>query len=386
MDLQTNIQTYPNLYHIDQDGNLRVWYMERDGHRYRSISGRDNGAKVTSEWREAESKNVGRSNETSPQEQADLEIQSIYRDRLSRKYAIRADEAKMSNFLAPMLAATYDPKKHLKKMSVFISQPKLDGNRFLASEDGGHSRSGKPFMTVDHILEKLREVFETYNITLDGELYNHDLKDEFEKLTSLINTKKIERLTEEDRQEIRDKVQYHVYDVILHDRPSATTEERLDFLDNLFAEFSEDFGEVIQLVPSSYVGAIDGDIKNFHNLQVDLGFEGLMLRDPKAPYEHKRTKALIKVKNFIDREFKILEIREGQGNWAGAAKSVTVEISPGVTSDASMTGSFEKNKKIFEEKEEYTGGDATVKFQGFTEDGKLRFGVVKILYKGKRES
>lgn len=382
--LQVNY-VYPNLYHIDQDNNLRVWYAERQGHLYRTISGRDNGVKVTSEWRAAEAKNVGRSNATTPEEQADLEIQSIYRDRLSRKYSERADDAQKSNFLAPMLAATYEPAKHLKKMEQFYYQPKLDGNRFLASEDGGHSRSGKPFQTVDHIVEKLAVVFENYNVTLDGELYNHDLREDFEKLTSLINTKKVERLTAEDRQEIRDKVQYHVYDIILHDRPSAVLEDRYGVLCHIFSELGADFGDVIQLVPLGTVAAVPEKIQEAHDEEFQKGYEGIMLRTPGSVYEHKRTKSLIKVKMFEEAEFPLLEIRPGVGNWAHAAKSVTVQLPNGKTSDASVTGSMAKNKIILENAADYIGGDTTVKFQGYTVDGKLRFGTVKMFHKGKRD-
>jgi len=389
MQLQIN-QVYPNLYHIDQNDNLRVWYAERNGGKYRTVSGLVDGAKVTSDWRDAEAKNIGRSNETTPEAQADLEIQSVYRDRLSRKYSETADGAKKSNFLAPMLAATYDSVKHLKKKQptdYFAYQPKLDGNRFLASEDGGHSRSGKPFMTVDHIMEKLTGVFDMYNITLDGELYNHELKSDFEKLSSLINTKKIEKLTEEDRQEIRDKVQYHVYDVILHDRPSATFRERVAFLQQLFGEFGGYFGDVIQLVYTSAVGATAELIKKVHDEEFEKGYEGVMIRDPSSIYEHKRTTSLIKVKDFMDAEFPLLEIRDGLGNWKGAAKSVTVQLPDGKTSDASVTGSMLRNRVIYENRADYEGKcEVTVVFQGYTEDGKLRFGRVKVFHDGKRDN
>lgn len=381
-----NNQKYPDLYHIDQNDNLRIWYAERNGYHYRTISGLENGAKVVSEWRAAEAKNIGRANETTPEEQANLEIESIYRDRLSRKYSETREGAQKSNFLAPMLAETWKPKKHLKNTEQFIYQLKFDGVRFLATEDGGHSRSGKPFMTVEHILEKLAPVFEAFNVTLDGELYNHDFKDEFENLISLITTKKIERLSDQDRQKIRDNVQFHIYDVILHDHPSAPLTERLDFLQEMFHKFGSGFGQVIQFTPSLFLlSPTEESVMEAHDLAVEKGYEGIMLRNPNSPYEHKRSRSLVKVKVFTEEEFKVLAIHEGQGNWKGIAKSVTVEIKPGLTSDASMTGTMDANRKVLEEADQFIGGDATVKFQGFTEDGRFRFGVVKKLHKGKRD-
>jgi hypothetical protein len=58
-----------------------------------------------------------------------------------------------------------------------------------------------------------------------------------------------------------------------------------------------------------------------------LGYEGSMWRDNK-PYEQKRSKTLKKRKDFIDEEFPISKIIEGNGNWSGCAKAVEF-IMPG---------------------------------------------------------
>ena len=56
---------------------------------------------------------------------------------------------------------------------------------------------------------------------------------------------------------------------------------------------------------------------------LDKGGEGLMIKDPKSKYEHKRSYKLLKVKVFIDAEAKVLGWEYGTGrceNMMGALK------------------------------------------------------------------
>ena len=76
-------------------------------------------------------------------------------------------------------------KKEFDKDS-FI-QPKLDGVRCYITYHGAFSRNHKRFMNVQHITDELRPLFNKYpHVVLDGELYNHDYKDNFNKIISLV--------------------------------------------------------------------------------------------------------------------------------------------------------------------------------------------------------
>ena len=78
-----------------------------------------------------------------------------------------------------MLAHKYNPNK--ANYPAYI-QPKLDGVRCLFTAEGAFSRAGNQFMNVEHIEHDLKPVFNKYpNLILDGELYNHGLKNDFEK-------------------------------------------------------------------------------------------------------------------------------------------------------------------------------------------------------------
>jgi ATP-dependent DNA ligase len=84
----------------------------------------------------------------------------------------------------PMLAYKVGKKEVDWSEKVFM-QPKLDGVRCVISKDGAYSRTGKEWLNIHHITTNLEPFFEKYpEVVLDGELYNHELKDDFEKIIS----------------------------------------------------------------------------------------------------------------------------------------------------------------------------------------------------------
>jgi DNA ligase 1 len=123
---------------------------------------------------------------------------------------------------------------------IFI-QPKLDGVRCVIQRESdfpgqeylasfsvkAYSRTGKEWKNIDHILAELRPFFFKYpKVILDGELYNHDLKNDFEKIISLVRKTKP---TEEDRLESSQMVQFHCYDIV---DETKTYSERRKFIED----------------------------------------------------------------------------------------------------------------------------------------------------------
>jgi len=113
--------------------------------------------------------------------------------------------------IKPMLAHKVNNKKIDFTEPVFI-QPKLDGVRCVFTKDGAYSRTGKQFHNLRHIELRLAKFFDKNPFTvLDGELYNHALRDDFEQIISLVRKQKP---TDEDRRNAQNLIQYHVYDTI----------------------------------------------------------------------------------------------------------------------------------------------------------------------------
>ena len=94
----------------------------------------------------------------------------------------------------PMLAYPVSSKPINYDDKVFI-QPKLDGVRCVIQYNAGvvtaYSRTGKEWKNIDHILFNLKPWFALNpNVILDGELYNHDYKDNFEQIISMVRKTK----------------------------------------------------------------------------------------------------------------------------------------------------------------------------------------------------
>ena len=120
----------------------------------------------------------------------------------------------------PMLAYPVSSKPIDYSKPVFI-QPKLDGVRCLIQYDKtngvkAYSRTGKEWKNIEHILENLmpffcKRDFANANVVLDGELYNHDFRNDFESIISMVRKTKP---THEDRQKSLMNVEFHCYDIV----------------------------------------------------------------------------------------------------------------------------------------------------------------------------
>ena len=215
----------------------------------------------------------------------------------------------------PMLAYKAGKKPIDFSEQVFI-QRKLDGVRCLFTKDGAFSRTGKPFKNVQHLENQLAYFFEKNpNIVLDGELYNHALKDDFEKIISLVRKQKP---TDEDRGEASALVQFWCYDLLSQD--SYNTIEQLDYaarmsmLTNIFDVY--DLGPTnAVLVKTREVESME-EARIVHEQNLAEGFEGSIIRLNK-PYQQKRSYHLQKFKDFHDTEATIIDYVEGKGKRTG---------------------------------------------------------------------
>lgn len=339
------------IYKKDTKGNTRVWSQEINGNRYRTIAGILGGTLVTSEWTVCEGKQ-GRSDA----EQADFEVAANYKNKLTREYHANIEDIDDgAHFFKPMLAQTYDPAKFQQG----YGQPKLDGARCIATKNGLFSRQGKSFVSVPHIEKALKSLFRAHpDLVLDGELYSHELREDFGQIMSLVRQQKP---TPEDLARSEAIVEYHIYDIPSDDDFS----ERLDLMEFLIVPQTAP----IKLVPTE-------DIRNaehyddFHAECLAEGYEGSIFRLD-APYEQKRSKSLLKRKEFQDAEFPVLAIEEGLGNWSGVAKKITCRLPDGRTFGAGIKGTRERAASLLNEK----WGSATIRFFEYTPDGIPRFPV-----------
>ena len=289
----------------------------------------------------------------------------------------------------PMLAQNVGDYSRIKddNWPLYI-QPKLDGVRCLIqwefSQDTdvwdksdfpgkvvAYSRTGKEWKNIDHILTELIPFFAKYpNAILDGELYTHDLKDDFEKIISLVRKTKP---TDEDKYESSQKVQFHCYDTIM---------EHLDFAGRdsfITRNIGEKFNS-IRILDCKLVFNIE-QIEADHERFLEQGYEGSILRQNK-PYECKRSWTLMKVKDFSDAEATIIGYETGKGKRTGTLGKFVMQDDEGneFGCPPGKGYNYKDMADMLENIHDYIGERATFTYFERTKAGSYRHP----LYKGLR--
>jgi DNA ligase-1 len=218
-----------------------------------------------------------------------------------------------------MLAHKYNEDK--ADYPAFI-QPKLDGVRCLFTAKGAFSRANNRFMNVEHIEQVLKPFFaKNPTAVLDGELYNHGLKDDFEKIISLVKKKKP---TDNDKAEAAELVQYHMYDVA-----SMTIGTYTDRYLFLLAEKSFKNKSCLQIIDNNLVLDFD-DAVVMHKKNLKIGYEGSIYRTPYGKYKGTRSWDLMKFKDFHDTEATIVGYEIGKGKREGTLGKFIMQDDEGV--------------------------------------------------------
>jgi len=337
---------------------IQQWTIEYSGNKYRTITGKHGGKLTTNVWTTCIGKNIGKSNETTPIQQAYLEATAKYQLKLDAGYTtdIKHTSKAMAKFIKPMLAKIYDD--YDVSFGAYC-QPKLDGIRCIITKEGMFSRLGKKFVSCPHILEAGQKILNTlpnYVKALDGELYNHQLRDDFNKICSLI---KRQNNTEEDFKRTKDIIQFHWYDIIID---SMLYTGRKNIINRTITD------SCIVKVPTKYV--LDTTDLNYqYNLCLQQGYEGQIIRTD-DDYQYKRTSYLLKRKPENDTEYKILAIDEGKGKRSGKAGHLWIEVPASSLgkSKANIKGSMEFLLQIWNDRQKLVGKLATVRYNGLTPD------------------
>ena len=279
----------------------------------------------------------------------------------------------------PMLAypVSDKPIDYSDKISI---QPKLDGVRcviqyepetirseFYAGKVKAYSRTGKEWKNIDHILNELKPFFEKYpDVILDGELYNHDLRDNFEKIISLVRKTKP---TDQDRLDARELTQFHCYDII---DETLTFEER-----NYF---------IIKQVPTSYcvkhlkTHACSSEVfaKQLHKVNLNDGYEGSIVRTNDT-YQCKRSHNLRKFKDFSDAEATIIGYEEGKGKRTGTIGKFVAIDAEGVEFGMPVMDKFKFLQDNFEDMKTSVGKIATFTYFERTKANSYRHPLFKCI-------
>lgn len=405
--MSTKLET---LFGIDKSGRTKSWEasvdLNNDGTATATITyGLISGKKQITTRLYTIGKNIGKSNETSPYEQAVSETQSKWKDKkekegystnklcentdpsqLSEPTVQNSSTAQPSSKILPMLAHVFEPSKSKNKIQFpCYVQPKLDGVRCICylnetnTQVLAQSRTGSYFESVGHIATELLGPFQNIPelgrlVALDGELYTDSMP--FEQLVGLVKKKK---LSTEDTLKLRE-ISYHVYDVIDQEKPNATFQERFQTLKR-----------ITELINSPFVKLVDTQMahntevfRTFFSKSVEEGFEGVMLRNINGKYQcNYRSHDLQKYKEFFEDEYEICGFREAEGRDRGTVIwFCRVPDESGSVFSVRPRGTLEMRRKWFLKGDDYIGKKLTVVYQELSEQGVPRFPVGKCLREG----
>jgi len=414
----SNMQTkiYPTLYALASNGKIKEWNItvsEKGPQEViiQVLTGYTDGKKAEHLTTITKGKNIGRSNETTPWTQALSEAQSDWNKKKNRQGfqetlpSLKKEEEEV-DMLLPMLAKKYDAKKTKEQIQsgkkykgIYFPaavQPKYDGIRSLARVNLGDrtvkffSRTQNEQSHMSHMEELLMKKIDSWKslpkveqIWLDGEFYHPDIP--FSTVNGLLGRKDIG--SKED-QELRNKIQYWMFDLYIPSQPEMSFRERSKLLDSFpwtkarsgqseSPETKIPKDDLLQKAPLEEVQnpeIVDDIFKRF----VEQKYEGLMLRNWDSSYAvGQRSTDLQKYKPFDDAEFRIIDFTEGTGDEAGLilwVLEVPKETNPksaGKVFTVRPTGTHEERAKLFQEAKKdfakkFKGKMMTVRFDGWT--------------------
>lgn len=345
------------LYGVDKTGGVKQWSVWTENSTVFVSHGKLDG-KLQTKTTVCKSKNCGRSNETTPEQQALLEAQSKWNKQVDKYYRETIEEAEELITEGVMLAQDYSKKPHFLEQEFYVS-PKLDGLRvkttFVLGEPVWHSRGGKTYPVPSQLVPELKALNEVGYSVLDGEAYIHQVK--LQKIQSCV--KKTNELTPQ--------VTYQIFDIPVLNKTWNTRLAMLNSLSTVIAQ-SRDKYKFVAVVDQ--MKCTKANLDDMLSQYLNLGFEGVVMRNFGGEYlfQNKRSNDLLKYKIMFDSECKTLSCVKDKNNqgkftveWTNPDTGVTVQF------DLSMNGTQEENH--YDILSNRIGEYVNFKYQDLTEDG-----------------
>jgi DNA ligase-1 len=356
----------PTLYAKSKTGKDQVWNIEVIGNVIRTSYGYKDGAITVNEKTVDKGKNIGKKNETTPEQQATAEARSLWDKKKTTGYAesmeasvvpqMGKQEMEHHGKILPMLAHEHGKRGKDIVFPCFV-QAKLDGVRCIYNNGVLTSRMGKEFTALDHITGALAGC----KLVLDGELYSDTLT--FQQFVGLVRKTK----HNEAEKKLLVQVKYWIYDCV----NSQPFEGRLETLRQFFSTRHDD---IVKLLPTEEAKTKE-DLKRFHDKYVAEGAEGLIIRNKAGLYQlAARSADLQKYKEFKDDEFEVTGFTEGEGLDKGLVIWIC-KTKEGRTFNVRPRGTHAERAEFFKNGQTYVGKMLTVRFQELTGDGIPRFPV-----------
>ena len=350
----------PKLYSRDKMNRIREWSIYTEGDKYIVYHGVQ-GGKFQKDVVQVVPKNLGKSNETTPDQQAMAEAISKWQKQKDKGYRETIQELDELPFL-PMLAHEFEEKRVTYPVLI---QREFDGVRCFGEGENLLSRKRKEFYYLDHIRKWTKFIYDEFNVIPDGELYSEE--ENFETIISKVKQQK-------KAPENQESIKYMIYDIFPEYDKNMDQFQRAVLLKDIYNKINNIGNNSVVLADTYRASSLD-EIDRFHDKFTKEGYEGAIVRNKSGLYVCERSYDLLKYKKFIDEDFKIVGIGEGVGRDKGLA-IFELELKYGRTFKARPEGSNENREEIFKNQDKYLGKLANVRFFSYTAYGVPRFPVV----------
>ena len=339
----------PKLFGKDSRGKIKQWSITTAGAEVVIRHGKV-GGKITEKRTTSAGKNVGRSNATTPAEQAVLEAESKWRKQIKKDYAELIEAIPESTL--PNLATKLQDKKHTLNYDVGVDALcKLDGVRCSVFLKDGEvffqSRGGEAYPVIQEIADELWLTYlsKNANYVVDGEIYSHGMH--LEDITSAVKK----------HNEDTPRLEFHIFDLVDKTKPEETWFERYNNYMRLFLGNPQ--VNRLDAVGSIQVYSYE-EIMSLHDSYVRDGYEGIVVRPWSGVNSFgNRTADFIKYKKRLDEEFRVVRMEEDKNGCAIPICMVEVEKPTKTTLTlcgihfeefkAPLTGTQERNQAIYQE-------------------------------------
>lgn len=249
---------------------------------------------------------------------------------------------------------------------------KMDGLRCSAIVEDGQvtwiTRQGKIVEGLNDLTKAILNVTKDNNCFLDGELLAINdtglaSGELFRKTTKVVNSKM------EDKKDVRFILfDYQTIDEFKERKCRTKYAKRRDIIERMSLN---DYSNLISVVQMHTITDDTEEIYNLLTKVVAEGEEGLMLNYIDGMYEYKRSKEILKVKEFFTADLEVIGVEEGTGRNVGRLGALVVdykgyEVKVGSGFSDEQREDFWKDKdniigkiievKYFEQSENQNGG------------------------------
>jgi len=252
----------------------------------------------------------------------------------SEKTINKVVEKKYAQYAIPVFGCqlAHDSANHESKVSgKKLIEVKLDGVRVITivHNDGRvdmFSRNGKELANFPHIVEQISAVVKAkstskdMDLVLDGEIMSSSFQDLMKQVHRKDNVKAGDAVLN-----LFDVLPLEDFERGIYDKDQTTRSSMVKF----WVEQNQDLLPNVTYVANELVD-LDTDEGQARYTEINAkaiagGYEGIMLKDPLAGYECKRSVAWLKLKPFIEVSLVVVGVEEGTGKNVGKLGAFIVE-------------------------------------------------------------